>query len=453
MSARAPNELLLTGVTGFVGKVILEAALRRQSELGLGAVHVAIRPKGGRGAEERFAHEVLASRCFDRLEPGWERCVHVVAVDLARPDAGLDGETRAALQRRVTHVIHAAASVEFDLPLAAAVADNVTSSLHVLELARGCPLLAQLVSLSTAYVTPASAVRGPVAEALASLPWPAEQVLEAVARGSADEARLLRESGHPNTYTLSKCLAEQRLAALRGDVPLTLLRPSIVSAAWRDPFPGWIDSHAAFAAFVILIGSGQLRALAAHPDARLDLVPCDAVARQALDACFVSPSPPGSLRIVHAVAGGARCAPIRLCAEVIEQQFARLRTGAGPKLRYLGPRGARFSANEWLHHRLPLSGAAFWHRVQHRPSRLRAVRSLALRLRYLNRAFAYFTHTSFDFRAETPCDLPGFDPRAYLETVCAGIETMMRKGTLSRARRRALRGADPASARSAVVRS
>ena len=38
---------LLTGATGFLGKVILEELLRRRDELGLAKVYVVIRGKGG----------------------------------------------------------------------------------------------------------------------------------------------------------------------------------------------------------------------------------------------------------------------------------------------------------------------------------------------------------------------------------------------------------------------
>ncbi len=429
-----PHELLLTGVTGFVGKVILQAALRRAEGLGIEAVHVLVRAKGGRGGAERFAHEVARSRCFERLPEGWERRVRVVDADLASAGGALEAAL-APLRERVTHVVHAAASVEFDRPLAEAVADNVEAPLRVLAWARGCPRLARLVSLSTAYVTPAG--DAPVREALAPLPWPADAVARDVREGRADEAALLRESRLPNTYTLSKCLAEHLLAERRGDLPLVLLRPSIVSAAWREPFPGWIDSQAAFAAFVLLIGSGQLRAAAARPDARLDLVPCDAVAQLALDAAFAKPADgDGGLRIVHAVAGAERSASIALCRDTIEAWFSRHPLGPPPRVRYVGPDGPAFRLREWWHHRLRLGAAALWERLRGRPSRANGARSLAERLRYVNRAFRYFTHHSFDFRSSATLPAPGFEPRAYLVTVCEGVHAMTRRGTLASARRR-----------------
>src|SRR5688572_32488638 len=86
---------LLTGVTGFLGKVVLEELVRRREELGVAKVHVVIRRTGSRTAAERFAHEVVASPCFAGLPPDWTRLVDVVEADLEHPGLGLNGHGRA----------------------------------------------------------------------------------------------------------------------------------------------------------------------------------------------------------------------------------------------------------------------------------------------------------------------------------------------------------------------
>jgi hypothetical protein len=48
--------------------------------------------------------------------------------------------------------------------------------------------------------------------------------------------------GCPNTYVYTKGLAEQLLETKRGSVPLAIVRPSIVTAAESEPFPGWVDN-------------------------------------------------------------------------------------------------------------------------------------------------------------------------------------------------------------------
>lgn len=47
----------------------------------------------------------------------------------------------------------------------------------------------------------------------------------------------------PNTYTYTKQLAEHLLVNEGKDMPLAIVRPSIVGASWKEPFPGWIDNY------------------------------------------------------------------------------------------------------------------------------------------------------------------------------------------------------------------
>lgn len=41
----------------------------------------------------------------------------------------------------------------------------------------------------------------------------------------------------PNTYTYTKALVENILMTERGNLPIAIVRPSIVVAALQDPFP------------------------------------------------------------------------------------------------------------------------------------------------------------------------------------------------------------------------
>ena len=47
---------------------------------------------------------------------------------------------------------------------------------------------------------------------------------------------------HPNTYTLTKHYAEQIVVDYHEKLPLCIVRPSIVTPAVHEPFPGWIDN-------------------------------------------------------------------------------------------------------------------------------------------------------------------------------------------------------------------
>src|SRR5690349_3090939 len=132
-SPEHPRQVLLTGVTGFIGKVVLEELLHRREALGIERVHVLIRPRAGLTPRERFEAEVLPSQAFARLDEDWQRHVQVIDGDITRPCCGLAAADRTALAGAVTHIMHVAASIEFDLPLDEAVAANTNGSLHMLE--------------------------------------------------------------------------------------------------------------------------------------------------------------------------------------------------------------------------------------------------------------------------------------------------------------------------------
>lgn len=402
--------VLLTGVTGFLGKVVLEELLRRRDELAIGQVHVVIRRTAARTAAERFAHEVAASACFDRMAAGWTQHVRVVEADLeqaglAQADEGLAGT--------VTHVIHAAASVSFDLPVAQAAQANVVAALDVLGFARRCPRLERFVDVSTAYVTPHAGAAAQVQEVLAPLPRPAAQLLDDIRGQARSERRLLQETGHPNTYTLTKSIAEHLLVERRGHVPLTIVRPSVISASLQHPVPGWIDSTAAFGGFVLMLGLGHLRAVVGHGDSRLDIVPVDEVAHRVVAACFTPDARP--VAILHATAGSALSPTLMECWDGIAEYFGVNRVQRRPRLAYMGPRRLRFLMADALHHQLPATMAT----LRSRDMRRRA-RSLRARLAMLNRAFPYFTSRSFAFVSSQPLGA-GFDPKAYVRLVCRGM--------------------------------
>jgi nucleoside-diphosphate-sugar epimerase len=47
--------------------------------------------------------------------------------------------------------------------------------------------------------------------------------------------------GWPNAYAFNKAMGEMLLGTMRGDVPVVIVRPSIIISTFQDPFPGWIE--------------------------------------------------------------------------------------------------------------------------------------------------------------------------------------------------------------------
>ena len=58
---------------------------------------------------------------------------------------------------------------------------------------------------------------------------------------------------------ISKALGEAALVAEGGCLPIGIVRPSIVAAAWREPLPGWIEGLAGTTGIIAGIGKGLLR--------------------------------------------------------------------------------------------------------------------------------------------------------------------------------------------------
>ena len=412
------RHVLLTGATGFVGKVVLYELLRRSDELGIAAVSVLVRPSKTHSARARAYEQMLTSACFCGLPRSLFGKVQVVSGDLAEPDLHLSPASKQTVCEHTTHIVHCAAAVDFDRPIAEAARSNVVCSLHLLELARLMPRLGAMVVTSTAYVVPWRP--GTLPEALAPLPRPAEELLADVQAG-VDEAHLLAESGHANTYTYTKSLAEHLLNERCGEVPLRIVRPSIISASWQHPFPGWIDSRAAFAGFVLTIGAGLLRAIDANRNVALDIVPVDVVADGLLRAAFDLPaSLQGEVPIVHAVAGRAHGAQVgRTCAAIV-RYFARRPFVRRARVTYLGPRTWRFLLHDAVLQRGPAKLAQAFFSLRKDSKRLRHTRRVAATLATINRVFPYFTHHTFDFvrSAALPED---FFIDAYIERVCCGV--------------------------------
>jgi nucleoside-diphosphate-sugar epimerase len=417
--SRAGAQVLLTGVTGFVGKVVLAELVRRREELGLSGIRLLIRPRRGQAPADRFA-EVRRSPCFAHLQAGWERLCEVVPGDICEPGLGLSAGDRAALTDTLTHIVHCAASVQFNLPIGEAAQVNVTGALSVLALGEDCAMLQRLTYVSTAYVTPHTDDAAPVSERLHALPLDAEATYADILAGRADEAALLARTGHPNTYTLTKCLAENLLAARRGAVPLVIVRPSIIAACHRHPFPGWLDSKAAYAAFVALYGAGHLHVIHGDPRSRLDIVPCDEVAARILRCTFDPAWRTDALAIVHAAAGPAHSPSVGEAVASWQRHFTQAPGQPRPHLAYVGSDPARLRRAGWRHHEGPLLVAQLLARLSGNARRARAIGRLRENLRAINAVFPPFTHNTYRFETAMPLD-DDFDVSAYLEVVSAGV--------------------------------
>ena len=101
--------------------------------------------------------------------------------------------------------------------------------------------------------------------------------------------RILKETGFPNTYCLTKHLAEHALIKkMRPGLHLSMSRPAMVTCTHKYPFPGWVDSLAAFGSTMYMLGKGISRYDMIYPGLIAPVTPCDYVVNSILVQTVVS---------------------------------------------------------------------------------------------------------------------------------------------------------------------
>ncbi|XP_040170239.1 fatty acyl-CoA reductase wat-like isoform X1 [Anopheles arabiensis] len=285
------STILLTGGTGFLGKVLLEKILRC---LGVRKVFLAVRIKDGRKPAERL-QELLKDALFDRLrqdatvEQLLER-VEPVEISLEAGDGlglGMDETTETRLLQQTDIIFNVLASVKFNESIKNAVDTNVGGTRRVLQLARRMQRLKAVVHVSTLYSNcDRTHIRERVYDDTLLRP---EAVLNLSKLLSADEMDGLQHcllGSLPNTYTYSKKCAESLIQQHFSDLPVGIFRPPIVLSTYREPIAGWTDNLNGPAGLCLWTVKGYVRVIHGNGRKKANLVPVDYCVNALLVAGF-----------------------------------------------------------------------------------------------------------------------------------------------------------------------
>lgn len=296
--------LFLTGGTGFVGKVLLYKLLKEFPDID--AIYLLMRGKHSRRykrfltPQERLELDVFSSPCFDPLrtsvgEAAWatlRRKVKAMNGDITADYLGLSADDRSTITDKVNLIVHMAATVDFNARLDIAVQMNTLGSLRVLALAKACRQLESMVHISTCYVNYTRQGSAAVSkECIYAAPFDAEQVCKYILGLHESEVEreckeILRRYGFPNTYTLTKSIGERLIERYKGDVPLAIVRPSIIGCSLFEPFPGWVDVLTAAGGLLLTSALGVVREIVCDADMVADVVPVDFVVNVICKALF-----------------------------------------------------------------------------------------------------------------------------------------------------------------------
>jgi len=332
------KQIAISGATGFLGTALVEKLLRSVPDCRLVLL---IRPSRRLSVETRVEKEILKNDCFDRLraELGREFTlqtkarIQTIAGDVSKDGLDLDEKSQEILSG-CDIFIHSAASVSFDSPLDSAVNVNLLGPVRVADTLKAVSKkfstpLPHLIAVSTAYVgaghhglSPEIAVteskymclpdwRDEVnaAQRLRSDTDAASRSLENLSRFTkmarselgapgrsllAEKAEKYRQEfiddqlveagrkraqslGWPDAYAYTKSLGEAALYETRGDLKLSVVRPSIVESALSEPYAGWIRGFRMAEPVIISYARNMLRQFPGVPEGIIDVVPVDLV--------------------------------------------------------------------------------------------------------------------------------------------------------------------------------
>lgn len=242
--------------------------------------------------------------------------------------------------------------------------------------------------------------------------------------GDLSDQQALHLTGHPNMYTLTKCIMEHLVIEKGKSLPLTIVRPSIISASWEYPIPGWVDSYTAFTGFVAAVASGTLRVVKGDPDTAIDVVPVDAVATCLLQEVF-DDSHDQHHRIVHATSGSRGAMNLgRICRLTMSGGLSD-NPALKPDIRFLGCNKAAFLINDMLHQRLVLAVGMLWSKICQNDYQIRRIKRARKVQQNLNRLFEHFTTHTYDFRVAKQILDSNFDKDLYLIRIFHGANLFL----------------------------
>lgn len=140
-------------------------------------------------------------------------------------------EDQNILVEKIQIIIHAAADVRFDIPIAVAAIRNIRGTRELLKLAQQMKSLNNFVHISTAY---AFCMRGVIGEKFYPPPLESDVIIK-IAENMTSESDLnvLSALGEkliapwPNTYTFSKAITESMVRKYQKHFNITIVKPSI----------------------------------------------------------------------------------------------------------------------------------------------------------------------------------------------------------------------------------
>lgn len=280
------RSVFITGASGFIGRVLLFKLL--SSFPGIKNIYILMRSKKNMSPDERLAKQILQLPIFDQIRD--QKCpsngkllidkIRIIPGDIGEPWFGMNnGDLHSLISDPTLAIVfHSAATIKFDEPLRISVKLNLIATKTIIDLCKRLPNLVSLCHVSTAYVNSDILDNSRIEERIYPMREQPESLIrmaELMDEPMMQQLKLHLVDKRPNTYTYTKALAEHLIAQEGSDLPIAVVRPSIVVASWREPIPGWIDNFNGPSGLLLAINKGLLRTMYVKNSGISDLIPVD----------------------------------------------------------------------------------------------------------------------------------------------------------------------------------
>ncbi|CAH2072171.1 unnamed protein product [Thlaspi arvense] len=384
--------ILVTGASGFLGKVFVERVLRLEPNVK--RLYLLVKASDKKSAEQRLHNEVFEKDLFSvlRKNVGDHESLDALISEKVVPVPGdislnymgvSDSNLLQDMMQEIDVVFNSAATTRFDERYDAALRINTFGALNVLNFVKKCAKAQVLVHVSTAYVcgeisglihekpiAMGETLNGKTKVDIYTAMQLVEQKLKQLGEQGCSEEETKQAMtdlgfkraklyGWSNPYVFAKAMGEMLLGHYREKLSIVVIRPTIITSTFSDPFPGWIEGFKTIDSVIILYGKGMLKCFLNDPKTICDMIPVDMVANAMIATAAEHFDDSGSHTVYHVSSSYRNPVMYKQVYEMMVRYFVENpllgRNGIpiSPSLTVLSTR-ARFRLYTSLRFKLPL---------------------------------------------------------------------------------------------------
>ncbi|KAL0756259.1 hypothetical protein Bca101_093927 [Brassica carinata] len=244
--------------TGFLAKVLIEKLVRKSPEIG--NIFILMKTQDQESANKRLYDEIISSDLFRLIkQTHWS-----------------SNEAFMKSNDEIDVIISCAGRTTFDYRYDSALNVNALGPGRLLSFGKGCKKLKLFLHISTAYVT--GNKEGKILETPLCI---GENITSHL--NIETEMKLASEAVR-KFYGREEIKKLKELGMERGDLPVVIIRPSIIESSYKEPFPGWLQGIRMSAPLILAYGKDHIADMWGDYKSSCDIIPVDMVANATIAA-------------------------------------------------------------------------------------------------------------------------------------------------------------------------